>query len=309
MDMDTTFADGMYELVDCYDGFIMDQWGVLHDGQKLYPGVVDVLAHLKARKKQVIVLSNSAKRSDYNGMRLKRLGLKSGVFKTVLSAGEVTWQGLKYQKEAPFKGLGKDCYLVTRDDERSLLDGLDLNVVDEVEKAGFILVTSVEAPEKSLADYEPMLKKGVSKRLPLICANPDLITIFGHEHHMGPGALAQRYLELGGAAHFIGKPHKPIFRHAISMFDGLIPSRIVVIGDSLHHDIAGAQGVNLDGAFITSGVHAKSFREDMAPGRRRKAMEMLVQQYGVRPKWALESLIWQSRDAALRDRERALAKD
>ena len=55
---------------------------------------------------------------------------------------------------------------------------------------------------------------------------------------MGPGALAQRYLELGGAAHFIGKPHKPIFRHAIDLFDGLMPSRIVVIGDFTDTDAA-----------------------------------------------------------------------
>ena len=93
-----TFCQGLYELMDSYDGFIMDQWGVLHNGVQAYEGVIDSLGHLKQRKKQVVILSNSAKRSDDNVERLKKLGIKPSMYKAVVTAGEVAWQGLRAQK-------------------------------------------------------------------------------------------------------------------------------------------------------------------------------------------------------------------
>lgn len=305
-----TFCNGLYELMDSYDGFIVDQWGVLHNGMEPLEGVIDTLNHLKSRKKQVVILSNSAKRAQDNVERLKKLGVKNSHYKAVVTAGEVTWQGLKNQDEGAFKNIGQKCYLVTRGDDRALLDDLDIEVVTDIEDADFILVTGVDAPQKKIEDYEPVLRKGVAKHIPLVCANPDMITVFGTERAMGPGAVAKRYAELGGMAHFIGKPHKTIFRHCLGLFDGLIPSRVLVIGDSLQHDIAGGMGADLDTAFITAGIHANAFKPGMAPEQKRKAMEHMAQTYGgIRPNWVLDSLIWQTPEAALRERERARMKE
>ncbi|TAL28564.1 MAG: TIGR01459 family HAD-type hydrolase [Alphaproteobacteria bacterium] len=304
------FCQGLYELMDSYDGFIMDQWGVLHNGLHTYDGVIDCLNHLKHRKKQVVILSNSAKRAEDNIDRLKKLGIKPTHYKAVVTAGEVTWLGLKEQREAPFKGLGKKCFLVSRPDDRSLLNGLDLEVVPEIEQAQFILITSFDSAGMKLEDLDPVFKKAVVKRLPAICANPDMVTVYGHERAIGPGAVAKRYHELGGAAHLIGKPHKTIFRFALGLFEDVIPSRILAIGDSLQHDMAGATGVDLDTAFITSGIHASAFKPGFTVEQKRKAMEHLAQGYGgIRPNWVLDSLIWQTPEAALRERERARMKE
>lgn len=305
-----TFCQGLYELMDSYDGFIMDQWGVLHNGLTPYDGVVDTLNHLRQRKKQVVILSNSSKRSDDNIERLKKFGIKPTLYKSVVSAGEVTWQGLKKQEDGPFKNIGKRCYLITRDDDRALLNGLDIEVVKDVEDAQFILITSFDSPKLKVEDLDPIFKKAVVKRLPAICANPDMVTVYGHERAVGPGAVAKRYHDLGGAAHLIGKPHKTIFRYALGLFDSVIPSRILVIGDSIQHDIAGAVSVDLDTAFITSGIHANAFKPGMSNEQKRKAMEHLAQGYaGIRPNWVLDSLIWQTPEAALRERERARMKE
>ncbi len=304
------FCQGLYELMDSYDGFIMDQWGVLHNGIQPYDGVIDTLNHLKQRKKQVVILSNSAKRADENVERLKKLGIKSGLYKSVVSAGEVTWQGLKEQKDPPFKGLGKSCFLISRPDDRTLLDGLDLDVVDDIDKAQFILITSFDSNAMKLEDLDPIFKKAIVKRIPAICANPDMVTVYGHERALGPGAVAKRYAELGGMTHLIGKPHKTIFRNCLTHFDGVIPSRILMIGDSVQHDIAGAMSVDLDTAFITSGIHSNAFKPGMSVEQKRKAMEHLAQGYGgIRPHWVLDSLVWQTPEAALRERERARMKE
>ncbi len=306
---DTIFIDGLYELMDSYDGFIMDQWGVLHDGMKPYPGALDVLAQLKAHKKQVVILSNSGKRGDYNKTRMKELGFKPTTFKSVVSAGEVTWQGLNERNDGIFDGLGDNVYLINRGGDRQLLHGLDLNVVNDVDDADFILITGVDAPQKTIEDYEPVLRKAVTKGLPAICANPDIVTVFGKERAMGPGAVAMRYSEFGGVAHFIGKPHKPIFRHCINLFEDVMPARILVIGDSLYHDIAGGMAVDLDTAFVTTGIHTNAFKPEYNLDQKQKNMEQLVQNYGARPKWVLNGMVWQTAEAALRERERARMKD
>lgn len=305
-----TFCQGLYELMDSYDGFIMDQWGVLHNGVQPYEGVIDSLNHLKQRKKQVVILSNSAKRSDDNVERLKKLGIKPSLYKSVVTAGEVAWQGLRTQKEAPFKEIGNRCYLICRPDDSGLLNDLDVEVVKDIDEADFILITSFDPNGTKLEDLDPVFKKAVIKRLPAICANPDMITVYGHERAVGPGAVAKRYHDLGGMAHLIGKPHKTIFRYAQGLFEGVIPSRILVIGDSLQHDISGAIAVDMDTAFVTSGIHSSAFPMGISPEQRRKSMEHLAQIYGgIRPNWVLDSLIWQTPEAALRERERARMKE
>lgn len=306
---ETIFCNGLYEFMDSYDGFILDQWGVLHNGVDPYPGVMDALNHLKQHKKQIVILSNSGKRADYNVDRMKKLGFKTGQFKAVVSAGEVTWQGLKEQKDGVFKDIGDKCYLISRGGEKSLIEGLDLEVVKEIEDADFILITGTDAPEKNITDYEPVLRKAVQKGLPAICANPDIIAVFGNQRIMGPGAVAQRYQEFGGVAHFIGKPHAPIFRHCLSLFDKVMPARVLVVGDSIYHDIAGGVAIDLDTAFVTTGIHAGAFKNSMTPEEKLKNMDQIAQNYGVHPKWAMDGLIWQTPEAQQREKERARMRE
>ncbi|MCK5518168.1 MAG: TIGR01459 family HAD-type hydrolase [Alphaproteobacteria bacterium] len=307
---DTMFCQGLYELMDSYDGFIMDQWGVLHNGLVPCDGAIDVLNHLKRRKKQVVILSNSAKRANDNVERLKKLGIRPGHYRGVVSAGEVTWQGLKEQKNLPFKELGKKCYLVSRPNDKSLLEGLDIELVSGIEQAQFILITSFDPVHTKMEDLDPIFKKAVAMRIPAICANPDVVTIYDRERSIGPGAIAMRYHELGGAIHYIGKPHKTIFRYCLSLFENIIPSRILIIGDSIQHDIVGGVGMDIDTAFITSGIHTKEFTPGITVEQKRKVMQHLTNGYGgIQPTWVMDSLVWQTPEAALRERERARMKE
>lgn len=47
-----------------HDTFLLDMWGVMHDGVKPYDGVLDTVQQLKAQGKKLIILSNSSKRRD-----------------------------------------------------------------------------------------------------------------------------------------------------------------------------------------------------------------------------------------------------
>lgn len=291
----TKFCAGISDISDSYSGFIIDQWGVLHDGERPYDGVVECLKELKARKKYVIILSNSGKRSEENRERLKKIGIGPSLYDQIVTSGEMTWQGLHSQDEGIFEGLGKKVYIISRGGDRSIIEGLDVEVVEDPAQAEFLLISGTDAPEMTLEDYEPILKACVRKRLTALCANPDSRGVLGAQNIMGPGTLARRYQDFGGVVHYIGKPHPPIFKHCIRIFQehDIYPGQTIMIGDALAHDILGGQMVNIDTCLVKTGLHATSFKNAKTPASIDKALELLAVQFnGVRPKYLVGSLRW-----------------
>jgi HAD superfamily hydrolase (TIGR01459 family) len=291
----TKFCAGISDISDSYSGFILDQWGVLHNGEKVYDGVVECLKELKARKKFIIILSNSGKRAEENKERLKKMGIPPTLYDVMMTSGEMTWQGLKDQEEGIFKGLGNKVYVISRGGDRSIVDGLDIEIVEDPKDATFLIISGADSPEKTLEDYEPILKTCVRKRMTAICANPDSLGVMGSQNIMGPGTLARRYQDFGGVVNFIGKPHQPIFKHCIKILQDkeIYPGQTIVIGDALSHDILGGQLVNIDTCLVKTGLHEPSFKNARTPEAIDKALKLLAVQFNnVRPKYLVGSLRW-----------------
>lgn len=292
----TKFCQGISDISDSYRAFILDQWGVLHNGERCYEGVIDCLKELRNRNKYIIILSNSGKRSDQNKEKLKQLGIGPSLYDAIVTSGEVTWQGLKDQSEGYFQNMGKSCFLMSRGGDRSIVDGLDVEVVDDVTKASFLLISGTEAPEKNMVDhYEPILKMAVRRRLKAICANPDSRALLGSEYFMGPGLIARRYEDFGGVVHYIGKPHKPIYQHCIRLLQmkEIFPGETVMVGDTMAHDIVGAAGVNIDTCLVKNGLHFGAFKTCNTPYDVDKALNILTLQYNnVRPTYLVDRLRW-----------------
>ena len=293
--MATKFLQGISDISDSYSGFIIDQWGVLHDGEKVYDGVLETLKELKQRKKYVIILSNSGKRAEENKERLKKIGIGPSLYDLIVTSGEMTWQGLEYQDTEPFLGLGDKCYMMSRGGDRSLVRDLDIEVVDDIADASFLVISGTDAPEKTMEDYEPILKKAAQKGLRAICANPDSRGVMGSALIMGPGTLARRYQDFGGVIHYIGKPHQPIFKHCIKILQEqeIYPGQTVVIGDTMAHDILGGSLVNIDTCLVRSGLHHGLFKKANDLYEVNKVLNMLTAQYNnVRPTYLANKLEW-----------------
>lgn len=291
----TKFCKGLSDISDSYGGFIIDQWGVLHDGNKPYDGAVDCLKELKARKKQVIILSNSGKRAQDNKERLKKIGIGPSLYNEIVTSGEMTWRGLSAQDDGFFEGLGRKCYLISRGGDTSVVDGIDIELVDDPAAAEFLLISGSDAPDKTLEDYEPALKIAVRKGLTALCANPDSKGVMGSQNVMGPGTLARRYQDFGGVVHYIGKPHKPIFQYCLKMLQehGVYPGETVMIGDSMSHDILGGALSGVDTCLVRGGLHAASFVGVKTLSDLDKALNNLAAQYNnVHPKYMISTLKW-----------------
>ncbi len=293
----TKFCQGISDISDSYNAFIIDQWGVLHNGENIYEGVEDCLRELKNRNKYIIILSNSGKRAEENRQRMKEMGILPSMYDEIVTSGEMTWSGLKEQNDGFFQGLGERCFLMSREGDTSIIDGLpNVTPVDKIEDADFLLISGSDAPQKNMVDfYEPILKTAVRRRLKALCANPDSRALIGDSYVMGPGLIARRYQDFGGVVHYIGKPHKPIFQHCIKILQGkeIYPGQTVMVGDTMAHDIIGAAAVNIDTCLVKNGLHYGSFKGCASLGEVDRSLNTLVLQYNnVRPTYLVDRLKW-----------------
>lgn len=307
----TKFCQGISDISDSYMGFIIDQWGVLHNGDEPYEGVLDCLKELKNRKKYIIILSNSGKRAEQNKERLKKIGIAPTLYDEILTSGEMTWHGLKNQDEGFFKGLGKKCFLISRGGDTSIVDDLDIEIVDDPKNASFLMISGTDAPERTMQDYEPILKSAVRYRLTALCANPDSQGVMGAGYIMGAGSLARRYQDFGGVVHYIGKPHQPIFQQCIKSLQQreIYPGQTIVIGDTMAHDVLGGALVNMDTCLVKAGLHAPSFANAKTPLETNRALTLLVNQYNkIRPKYLVETMKWGKALPDRKHKKRAVKK-
>lgn len=289
--------EGLAELAGLYDGFLLDQWGVLHDGRRVPAPVPDCLARLRDAGKPVVILSNSGRRSARNEERLTDYGLDRGLYRACVTAGEVVWSALKSGRHPLFSRLGKTCLLLTRGGDSSVIDGLDIAAVDEVEQAAFVLLSGCDAPEVSLEAYVAQLRPAAARRLPMLCANPDRVGLADGVAIFGTGEVARLYEAMGAPVHYVGKPFPAVFGAALAALgeagDATPPfERVCVIGDSLSNDIAGGRGVGCGTALVTSGIHAHRHGGPLPPAPQPADVDALARAFGVVPDWAFPALRW-----------------
>ncbi len=249
--------DGLAEIIPAFDLYLIDQFGVLHDGRKLYPGAAGALQAIKAAGKTAVILTNSGKRAAANVERLLQLGLPRDCFETVVSSGEVGWHALDEAKFGPPFARRSNVFLVGRRGDDYGLDGLDLTFAPEPATADAVLILGCDTPRVSLAHYRRLLAPAVRAGIPALCSNPDKWMLTSKGLQPAPGAIADIYTELGGKVRFLGKPYADIYRFALGLAPAVAPERVLAIGDSVEHDVAGATGVGLASLLIRGGILAE----------------------------------------------------
>ncbi len=249
-----TRIDGLAAIADRFDGLILDQFGVLHDGARAYPDAAGCVERLVKAGKSLVLLSNSGRRTRENRARLAALGFPVAAFAAVVTSGEVVWETLATRADLFHAALGRRCYLIAESGEALFLAGLDLDPVGTVADADFILLLGIDTPRRSLADYRPALAAGVRRGIPLLCANSDLVRLTRSGLQPASGALAQKYAAMGGYVRWYGKPEAAIYERCLAALPGIDRRRVLAVGDSLEHDIDGAHAAGLASLYIRGGI-------------------------------------------------------
>ncbi len=266
----TKLINSISDIMSLYDVFILDQWGVMHDGNYGYNHAISSVEKLVKENKKLIIISNSSKRKISSINRLNSLGFNKNHFIEVMTSGEMIWQEINKCIDNYGNDL-KNCYHIcdnTKNEDIEFRNKLDkFNFVSNINESNFILACTPFNKTEPI-DYIPVLKNALDKKLVMFCANPDFITI---EKNNGKniycmGTIADLYTHMGGKVIILGKPSKEIYQESCKKIKNLNKSRVVAIGDSLDHDILGANNFSIDSVLIATGIHKDLFENNLEIG-------------------------------------------
>jgi HAD superfamily hydrolase (TIGR01459 family) len=250
---------GFAPLAARYDGFILDLWGVIHDGINAFPHAVDCLGALRAAGKRTLLLSNVPRPNGPVQTMMRRMGIADDLYSHLLTSGEAVRRALTDPPDLWWAELGRRVFHLGPERDLPILDGLALDRVEAPSQADFVLNTGPDdhRDPTDIAEFEAVLQDCAHHRLPMICANPDLEVIRGGVRVLCAGALALRYQTLGGDVRSLGKPDPAIYQPVLERLD-LPPARVLAVGDALRTDVAGAASVDLDACWVLGGLHGAS---------------------------------------------------
>ena len=236
---------GIKSIVNRYDLFFIDLWGVVHNGIELYENSLDVLDKLTAANKNFVLLTNAPRPNVTVIKFLKKLGLKK-YFENVYTSGEAAHKYL-------IKELGtKNFFHIGPPKDFDLFKNIEKNNVSKIEDADYFLCTGLfEDQENDLNYYKNLLTSHISKKM--ICTNPDLIVDRGEKREYCAGSVAKSFEEIKGEVIYFGKPHPPVYNLSTKIKN----KNVLCIGDNLNTDIKGANIQNFDSLLITNGIHKK----------------------------------------------------
>jgi len=263
--------------------WLVDIWGVMHDGVRPFAAACDACARFRQDGGLVLLLSNSPRPRDGVAAQLDRIGVPRMSWDAIVTSGDVARSLIAAFAGRPVVHLGPERDL-------PIFAGIDVERVGP-ERAEAIVCTGLFDDERETPDdYTETLNQCAARRLPMICANPDIAVERGGRLVYCAGALAQAYAALGGDVSYAGKPYLPIYELALATLETLRPAsadraRLLAIGDGVNTDIAGAAAAGVRSVFVASGVHVTGGLDDIA-------LAALFPAGGPRPVAAMTSLAW-----------------
>ena len=280
-------TDRFAPLAPRYDAVLCDIWGVVHNGVAAYADALDALKRFRAAGGTVVLISNAPRPREWVVRSLDRLAVPREAYDGIVTSGDVTRAFLKGHP-------GQTVLLIGPERDHSILDGLGV-AFGTVEAADYAVCTGLYDDETETPDdYGDLLGRMRARSLFMVCANPDLVVERGNRLVYCAGAIADRYVHLGGGVLYAGKPQPPIYEEALVQIAaargaGVPLARVLAVGDSVRTDLAGAARAGVDCLFITAGIHAEEVgRHDPDLG----ALKEMFAAAGVAPIAVLRRLAW-----------------
>ena len=235
---------GLKSIVDEFDLFFIDIWGVVHNGISLNLNAVNVLDKLNSLNKDYVLLTNAPRPNLTVINFLKKMGLANVHCEKVYTSGEAALSFLnKNTKQLKFYHIGPP-----RDFD--LFFSFKENKVDNIDDSQFLLCTGLfDNYFDDLNYYKNLFKNKI--KLKMICTNPDLIVDRGNKSEYCAGTIAKIFEEEGGKVEYFGKPYPLVYKLSAEIKN----KKILCIGDNLNTDIRGANLQNFSSLFISSGIH------------------------------------------------------
>ena len=248
------------QLIECYDALLFDAYGVLVHVSGAMPDAPKLIKRLNRIEKPYCIVTNDASRlPNKAAARYRSYGLDVDAENIITSGGLLPEYFAKH-------GLrGSRCVVLGPADSRRYVElaGGEVVPADAVfdvlvigDESGFPFLDTVDM---ALSTLFKMIDAG--RPIHLVLPNPDLIYPSGVDSFgiaagavamLFEAALRRRYRGRPGLEFArLGKPYPHLYEAAMARCD---TRDVVMIGDQLETDIAGANGCGIDSALITTGV-------------------------------------------------------
>jgi len=285
------FKKNILEIADKYQYFILDIWGVIHDGDSIYEGVLESIKKLKELNKKIIFLSNAPRRSAIVQKVLAEYGITKKYYEFILTSGEAAHFYLQHNQQKGFNEFGKKYFYIGPQKDRGLVNDLEYAEVLNAKDADFNITTGFNGPGSTLEERKHQLDESIKYNLPMICVNPDLMVIkkTGQEF-LCAGILANEYQKMQGKVHFFGKPHKEVYKILFKKLNIADLSTTIIVGDGMDTDIAGATNYGIDSALIPGGLLSNIVGVKYGQLPKKAKMEKIFDEYGFKPKYVIGGL-------------------
>ncbi|TMJ72706.1 MAG: TIGR01459 family HAD-type hydrolase [Alphaproteobacteria bacterium] len=265
------------------DAWIVDIWGVMHNGARAFDAAGEACRNFRAGGGIVVLLSNAPRPFSAVVGQMTVLGVDPAAYDGGVTSGDATRGLIEAWAGKPLLHIGPE-----RD--QGLFDGLGVKLATAEEAQAIVCSGFYDDTRETPADYAGLFERLAARRLPMICANPDLMVERGDKLVYCAGALAAIYAEKGGEVVYAGKPYLPIYERTLAAIDRIkgshVPKeRILAIGDGVDTDLLGAHRAGLRSVFIASAVH-------LPDGLDERALAELFASRPFRPVAALSALVW-----------------
>ena len=243
--------DGLRSIVDDYQLFYIDLWGVVHNGVSLHQEAIKVLNEISNKKKDYILLTNAPRPNHVVKSFLKKLGMEKEIRNHVFTSGEAALNYLKKNL------LNKNFFHVGPPRDFDLFKDFEKDKSESIENCDYILCTGLfDDQSEDLRYYKDLFKKSLNKKM--ICTNPDLIVDRGDKRELCAGSVAMVFEKMGGEVIYFGKPYPEVYNQSIDNKN----KKILSIGDNLNTDIKGANLLNFDSLIISNGIHKDEIKKN-----------------------------------------------
>ena len=181
------------------DAWIVDIWGVMHNGARAFDAAGEACRKFRAGGGIVVLLSNAPRPFSAVVGQMTVLGVDPAAYDGGVTSGDATrglieaWAGKPLLHIGPERDMG-------------LFDGLDVKLATAEEAQAIVCSGLYDDTRETPADYAGLFERLAARRLPMICANPDLVVERGDKLVYCAGALAAIYAEKGGEVIYAGKP-------------------------------------------------------------------------------------------------------
>ncbi len=284
--VETPIVSSISGLSETADAWLLDVWGVMHNGITPFEDSVAACQAFRERGGYILLLTNAPRPAAAVVAQLDRIGVPRTAYDAIVTSGDVTRGVVQAWGERSVYYLGPERDL-------GIFNDLDVSFAPASEANAVVCTGLLDDETETPDDYADLLAGFRTRGAVMLCANPDLRVERGNRIVYCAGAIAQAYEKLGGEVIYSGKPYAPTYELALkTVGNGLqteiVKERVLAIGDGVQTDIRGAATAGIRSVFIASGIHVDRTKQlDSAT-----VTELFSTFESGRPVAAMPALVW-----------------